>query len=173
MQPQCCDPRRSTGSCARSGDGEGSWRPARAIGHNALTLRGMGQGGGTKRQRRRRLVAQARQNNKCAARAGTTTCLDVRAGCRRRCLACGGAINAGHEATFELMRMEGMGYAVMICDQVKIRRSGKMVSGRYRAVQGEREHGEYREPGRNTFRPVAHNQTLHLGTDSLIRILGH
>jgi hypothetical protein len=69
--------------------------------------------------------------------------------------------------------MEGMGCAVMMCDQVKIRRPGEIVSGRYRAVQGEREHGEYREPGRNTFRPVAHDQTLHLGTDSLIGILGH
>jgi len=55
------------------------------------------------------------------------------------------------------MRMEGMGFAVMMCDQVKIRRSDKMVSARYRTVQGERERGEYREPGRNTFRPVAHN----------------
>jgi hypothetical protein len=114
-----------------------------------------------------------RQNNNCAARAGTTICLDISARRRRRCLIGGGDINAGHEVTCELMRMAGVGHALMMREQMKVRRSGKRVSGRYRAVQGERERGEYREPGRNTFRPVAHNQTLHLGTDSLIRILGH
>jgi hypothetical protein len=103
------------------------------------------------------LVAQARQNNNCTARAGTTIGLDVRAKCRRRCLACRGAIHAVHEVACELMRMEVVGHAVMMREQMRARRSGKMVSARYRAVQGERERGEYREPGRNTFRPVAHN----------------